>query len=183
MNSAHSPIRVIPRVCWVFLFAQLGWLAGCQQSSEPANHNENEQVTIAAMREVANGPESDPFPVLIDRLQQLAGETARDCGAVRINQKPETATACALSTHAEGRPFYVSYEDLGIDTYCATGFVAGADGNVYKVEYDSAGWQRNGLRKSLQLSDENHVAIERCSKPVKLRKSADGRVTCFLRDP
>jgi hypothetical protein len=176
-------MRLVSLVCWLFLFAQLAWLAGCQHSSDPANDNANAEVTIAAMREAANGPRRDPFLVLTNRLQQLAGETARDCGAVRLNQKPETATACALRTHTEGKPFYVSYRDWGMDTYCASGFVADANGNVYKVEYDSGGWEKNGLRKSLQLSDGNHIAIERCSKPVKLRKSADGRVTFFLRDP
>jgi hypothetical protein len=183
MNSVHSLMRVILRASRLFLFAQLGWLAGCQHSSEPANDNENAQVTIAAMLEAANGPKRDLFLVLTSRLQQLAGETARDCGAVRVNQKPETATACALSTHAERKSFYVSYSEWGMDTYCATGFAADTDGNAYKVEYDGGGWEKNGLRKNLQLSDGNHVAIERCSKPVKLRKSADGRVTCFLRDP
>lgn len=163
--------------------AQFVWLNGCQHSIEPANGNANAEVTIAAMREAARGPKSDPLLVLANRLKQLAGGAARDCGAVRLYARPEAATACALGTYAERKPFYVSYEEFGIDSDAAMGFGADADGNAYKVGYDSAGWQTIDIRKNLRLSDANHITIERCSKPVKLRKSADGRVTCFLRDP
>jgi hypothetical protein len=52
----------------------------------------------------------------------------------------------------------------------------------YALEYDSAGWSSEGLGKNLQLSDGNHITIERCSKPVNLRKARSGRITCFLRD-
>lgn len=183
MAPVHSPVKLVSLACWLFLFAQLGWLAGCQYSSELANDNDNAEVTIAAMLEAANGPRRDPFLALTNRLKQLAGETATDCGVVRVNQKPDTATACALSTHVERKPFYVSYSEWGIDNYGATAFAADADGNVYRVDYDSGGWDKFSLRKNVQLSDGNQFVIKRCSKSVKLRKSADGRVTCFLRDP
>jgi hypothetical protein len=183
MTSVHSLMRVMPRACWFFLLSQIVWLNGCQHRVEPANDTANAEVTIAAMREAIRGPKSDPFLVLTNRLKQLAGEAARDCGSVRSYARPETATACALSTHADRKPFYVSYEEWGIDSNAAMAFASDADGNVYKVEYDSAAvWLTSDRRKNLQLTDGNHVAIERCSKPVKLRKSANGRIACFLRD-
>jgi hypothetical protein len=98
-------------------------------------------------------------------------------------KKSDAATDCVLRTHADKKPFYVSYVVQGIDTQGAIGFAGDAAGNVYALEYDSEGWPSKGLRKNLQLSDGNHITIEKCSKPVNLRKASNGRVTCFLRDP
>jgi len=172
----------MPRACWLLLLAQIVWLNGCQRRTEPVDDNANAEATIAAMRESTRGPARDPFLVLANRLKQLAGEAARDCGFVRLYARPETATACALSIYAEKKPFYVTYVEWGIDSYVAMSFASDANGNVYKVKYDSMVVSPSDLPKNLQLSDGNHITIERCSKPVKLRKSADGKITCFLRD-
>jgi hypothetical protein len=161
------PLRVAARVCWLFLLAQLAWLVGCEVSNAPVT---------------GNARRIEEIPVLRNRLKQFAGDGAIDCGSVGLWQEPDTASGCALKTHADRRRFYVSYRVQGIDSQEAIGFAADAAGNVYALEYDSAGLSSEGLPKNLQLSDENHITIERCSKPVNLRKARSGRVTCFLRD-
>jgi len=127
-------------------------------------------------------PLIEEFPVLSNRLKRLAGVGAIYCGSVGLKQEPDTQSDCALRTHADGKPFYVIYSSQGIDSLEAIGFAADAIGNVYALEYDSAGLSPEGLPKNLKLSDGNHITIERCSKPVNLRKAHSGRVTCFLRD-
>lgn len=167
MIFISCPLRVAAWVCWLFLLAQLAWLVGCQESNTPAT---------------GNARRIEEIPVLSNRLKQFAGDGAIDCGAVGLGQEPDTASGRALKTHAEGRPLYVSYTVQGIDSQVAIGFAADGAGNVYALEYDSSGWSYEGLGKHLQLSDGNHITMERCSKPVNLRKARSGRVTCFLRD-
>jgi hypothetical protein len=167
MIFISCPLRVAAWVCWLFLLAQPAWLVGCQESNT---------------RATGNARRIEEIPVLSNRLKQFAGDGAIDCGSVGLRQEPETASGCALKTHADRRPFYVSYRVQGIDSQVAIGFAADASGNVYALEYDSSGWSSEGLGKNLQLSDGNHITIERCSKPVNLRKARGGRVTCFLRD-
>jgi hypothetical protein len=158
---------VAAKVCGFFLLVQLAWLVGCQESNAPATGN------VRRIEEIL---------VLSNRLRQFAGEGATDCGSVGLGQEPDTASSCALKIHADGKPFYVSYKVQGIDTQIAIGFAADATGNAYALEYDSGGWSSEGLGKNLQLSDGNHITIERCAKPVNLRKARSGRITCFLRD-
>ena len=169
MISVSCPMRVAPRLCWFVMMAQLAWLSGCQHSNTPTHEN-------------GYAPRIEEVPVLSNRLKKLAGEAAMDCGSVGLRQAPGAASACVLKTRAEGKPFYVSYTVQGIDSLVAVGFAGDAAGNVFELEYDSAGTSAEGLPKNLQLSDGNHITTEQCSKPINLRKAASGRVTCFLRD-
>ena len=159
--------RIPAKVCRFLLLVPLTWVLGCQVSNTPAT---------------GNARRIEEIPVLSNRLKQIAGDGAIDCGSVGLGPASTTASDCALKTHAHGKPFYVSYRVQGIDSHLAVGFAADATGNAYALEYDSAGWSSEGLGKNLQLSDGNHITIERCSKPVKLRKARSGRITCFLRD-
>jgi hypothetical protein len=167
MISISCPLRVAARVYWLFLLAQIAWLVGCQASKTPAP---------------GNARRIEEIPVLSNRLKQIAGDGAIDCGSVGLGQEPDAASGCALKTHADGKPFYVSYTWQGIDSHGAIGFAADADGNIFELDYDSLGWSSEGLNKNMQLSDGNHITIEQCSKPVNLRRASTGRVTCFLRD-
>jgi hypothetical protein len=162
--------------------AQFSWFVGCQHSEAPARENASAQVTAISDYEKENVSRIEEIPLLSNRLKKLAGEASTDCGSVGLGKEPQTASACVLKTHADGKPFYVSYAFQGIDTHGAIGFAGDANGNVFALEYDSGGWNTEGLSKNLQLSDGNHITTERCSKPVNLRKAATGRVTCFLRD-
>lgn len=171
------------RAYWLVLIAQLLWFVACQHRDAPARGNANTQVSAISEHEKGNASRIEEIPLLSNRLKKLAGESSTDCGSVGLGQEPATATACVVKSHADGRPFRVSYAFQGIDSHGAIGFAGDADGNVFALEYDSVGWTNEGLSKNLQLSDENRITTERCSKPVNLRKAATGRVTCFLRDP
>jgi hypothetical protein len=120
------------------------------------------------------------------KLSVLAGRgavAALNCGRVGIWQKPDAASSCAFRAFADRKPFYVRYWLQGIDSSVSVGWAGDTSGDVYVVEYDSMGWSTNGLAKGAELSDDNHIYIEPCPRPVKLRKTRTGRLTCFPPDP
>jgi hypothetical protein len=176
---SRSP-RVAPRLRSFLLSAQLIWLAGCQHND--AFKDENVNAQIATDRGDGLTQKNEQFSLFRRRLRTIAGNAAVDCGFIRIWQKPDAASNCVLKVHAEGKPFYVAYVDVGIDSDIAQGFAGDARGNVFKLEYDSAGTSPDGLPKNVQLSDGNHITIEPCSKRGRLRTAKSGKVTCFLRD-
>ena len=123
---------------------------------------------------------------LIDtKLLSLSGRggSALNCGSVGIRQNPDSASDCALSAFAHRSPFYVRYNLQGIDSEVSAGLAGDAAGNVYFVEYDSMGWETDGLSKEAKVTDGKHIYMEPCSNPVTLRKTRTGRLTCAKGDP
>ena len=82
---------------------------------------------------------------------------ALNCGSVGIRQNPESATDCALTAFAHKFPFYVRYDLQGIDSQVSAGLVGDAGENVGFVEYDSMGWETDGLTKGAEVTDGKHI--------------------------
>ena len=112
----------------------------------------------------------------------LAGPTAIDCGRVEIRQDPSTATGCALNAFERKKAFFVRYDLQGIDSRVSAGLAGNAAGHVFGIEYDSMGWSDEGVRWPSVRSKDHHLITTPCPKPVKLRKTASGRLTCFPPD-
>jgi hypothetical protein len=159
----------------IFLFC----LLGCKQDRTPT-------VAVTSAGTQANGvyPAQPPEPgmSLIDgKLRSMAGygvTAALNCGWVGIRQDPTAASDCALKAFAHKRPFYVRYDLQGIDSSVSAGLAGGISGNVYFVEYDSMGWETDGLAKGAEVTDGKHIYVEPCPNPVKLRKTQTGRLSC-----
>jgi hypothetical protein len=127
-----------------------------------------------------------PATSLIDtKLLSLSrrGGSSLNCGRVGIRQNPDRASDCALSAFAQKSPFYVRYDLQGIDSEVSAGLAGDAAGNVYFIEYDSMGWETDGLSKGAEVTDGKHIYVEPCPKPVTLRKTRTGRLTCTKSDP
>ena len=142
-------------------------------------------VTVAAVALwFAPRPRNRHYPMeTIDRrLSLLAGFGAINCGRVGIWQDPNRASDCAIRSLADRQPFYVRFVLLGIDSVVAVGLAGDDDGEVFAVEYDSEGWSSEISEQSV-LSDHNRIIIEPCPRPIALRKSLTGRLTCFLPNP
>jgi hypothetical protein len=123
---------------------------------------------------------------LIDKKLLLLsgrGGAALNCGSVGIRQNPDSASDCALRALAHRSPFYVRYDLQGIDSEVSAGLAGDAAGNMYFVEYDSMGWETNGLSKGAEVTDGKHIYMEPCPNPVTLRKTRTGRLTCAKSDP
>jgi hypothetical protein len=131
------------------------------------------------------------YPLLLNRLKQLAGDGAIDCGIVGVLAKPDDASNCALKARADKKPFFVRYCVQGIDTEQVIGFAGTASGDISSVWYYGAGYETgwhsttkgDSGRRKLKFSDDDRISIEECAKPVNFRKANNARVTCFLRDP
>jgi hypothetical protein len=139
--------------------------------------------------EIPGFVEPDQFPLLMNRLKQLAGEGALNCGLVGILEKPDAASNCALKARESGKPFFVRYNVLGIDTEQVLGFAGTASGNISSVWYFGAGYSagehpsEDERARRVKFTDNGLISIEECAEPINFRKANDGRVTCFLRDP
>ena len=145
-------------------------------------------VTIACLPNLRRRllPMRDAGTVLIDKkLRSLSspGKPALNCGLVGIRENPTIASDCALNAFAHRSPFYVRYNLLGIDSEVSAGLAGDAQGNVHFVEYDSMGWETDGLAKGAEITDGKHIYTEPCPNPVALRKTRSGRLTCARGNP
>ncbi len=125
-------------------------LAGCNKQTSSANS-------------------ADPVE---QKLQELAGNGASNCGRVKSLNPTDTkpASDCAMQAAQAKKPFYVAYEMPGL-----TVAVAGAsDGKLYAVQSQSelpAEGQQPASPATAQLT------ATPC--PSELRVASSGRVTCY----
>ena len=159
------------------------FLLGCHAKQETFEH-----VTFPVQKpqQVFPGQLSDPSMVLIDKqLVALSGRGGRalNCGWVGIEQSPDSASDCALSAYARKSPFYVRYNLQGIDSQVSAGLAGDAEGKVYFVEYDSMGWETEGMAREAKVTDGKHIYTVPCPSPISLKKTRTGRLTCAKSDP
>ena len=108
------------------------------------------------------------------RSMEIAGPLAVQCGRVGIWGNPQRATDCVLRANKEGKEFRVRYDLLGIDSSVAAGLVRSPNGSVYGIEFDGDPQGGGGTHQLRQ-----RVGVFPCPRPVVLRVTAAGRVTCF----
>jgi hypothetical protein len=108
------------------------------------------------------------------RSRWLAGRHGVDCGRVRIGGDPRAATACALQAQAEGKPFRVRYDIMGIDSAVAGGVVRTPDGRLYGLSFDGNPTGAGGTSLFRQ-----RVSQLPCPSPPRLWVNPKGRVNCF----
>ena len=114
---------------------------------------------------------SDPVE---QKLQQLAGNGAKNCGRVKspaeADTKPESD--CAMQSAQSKKPFYVAYDMPGL-----TVAVAGAaDGKLYAVQAQAPA-PTEGQAPNAQPATPSQVTVTPC--PAELRVASSGRVTCY----
>jgi hypothetical protein len=71
------------------------------------------------------------------RLRALAGDQAKDCGSVTLEQNPAAAIECAREAVAAHAPFRVALAIQGIDSAITQGLAASAQGGAVEIVYDS----------------------------------------------
>ena len=111
-------------------------------------------------------------------LRPLAGSNATDCGHIGLHGNSEKAKTCAQTAVENSRPFFVAYDEMGIDSLIMYGLASDGHGKAWRVDYDSWGWATYDLPKGATLTDKNHTLIIPCSVPVKFLTSERGYVSC-----
>jgi hypothetical protein len=185
MGSKAAHLCVVEAHCGVMSFTLFLLLSGCNGSTQQAPQNASSAVVTGGETYGVVRPEY--YPLLLNRLRQLAGEGALDCGMVEPLEPPDAASNCALKAQKQKTPFFVRYAVQGIDTEQVLGFAGTSSGDVSSVWYFGKGYS-TGVRpdkrsKNLRSTDDGRISIEDCSKPINFRLASSGRVTCFLRDP
>ena len=101
------------------------------------------------------------------KLQELAGKGATDCGRLKSQAEDQmkTASACALQAAQGKHPFFVAYDLPGM-----TIAVAGdSEGKLYSVQSEQPENAPPSAKAELKMSP--------C--PSELRIAQSGRVTCY----
>jgi hypothetical protein len=113
------------------------------------------------------------------RFQKIAGRGAQNCGRVKIKQDRRPATACALRLFQHRKPFYVIYDEMGIDAFIATGMAWNAMGEPYVVEYGSMGIGGYPLPPRDTAPDGSYTVLTPCSRPLRIFVNEEGELDCF----
>ncbi len=101
------------------------------------------------------------------KLQQIAGGNARDCGRIK-SQAPDAlqpASSCAMQAAAAKQPFYVAYDMPGL----TVGVAGNSEGKLFSVQAEQP--------EKGQPAPKTEVASAPC--PSSLRIAQSGRVTCM----
>jgi hypothetical protein len=113
-----------------------------------------------------------------NRLRTIAGAGAENCGHVQKEESPKGATECALRAFKSRRAFYVRYDSAGFDSEVIQGIAGDAARNVYYVDFGD--FMDSGMvRPGVTMPDGFHTMVMSCSKPVRLRRTVSGKLTCF----
>lgn len=77
------------------------------------------------------------LPAFGRTLAETAGPQARDCGIVPLSQDRTAAINCTRAALAEGRPFFVAFQVMGIDSTIYDGLAHRALGQTTRILWDS----------------------------------------------
>lgn len=101
------------------------------------------RVILAALvlpRLLSWAADPTPLEMAYAHLRPLAGSSATDCGHVGLHENPEKSKSCAQDAVKSIHPFFVAYDDTGIDSLIMCGLASDGHGRAWRVTYDSAGW-------------------------------------------
>jgi hypothetical protein len=114
-----------------------------------------------------------PLSVTRQKLLDVAGPNAIDCGHVEIKEDKSKINSCvdaAIKTHSA---FMARYERMGIDSRVMTGLAENQQGEFFTLLYDS---DSSGGGSDLEFISENQVVVRGCREAPK--HESDGTITC-----
>jgi hypothetical protein len=148
----------------VLLIPMVVFLAACNSTPSPAPSAPSPAPSSAASAPPAapNVPAASTGEVQ-QKLQEIAGSSATNCGQVRSLSVDELKTAgdCAMQAAKSKKAFLVSYDMPGM----SIGVAGGSDGKLFTVQSEEG----NG----------KPVTPKTTPCPAELRVAQSGRVTCF----
>jgi hypothetical protein len=148
----------------VLLIPVVVFLVACNSTPSPAP-----SASSPAPSSAASAPPAAPNVAsastgeVQQKLQEIAGSSATNCGQVRSLSADELKTAgdCAMQAAKSKKAFLVSYDMPGM----SIGVAGGSDGKLFTVQSEEA----NGKTAPPKM--------QAC--PAELRVAQSGRVTCF----
>jgi hypothetical protein len=143
------------RYSLIILTIAIASLVACNKSSAPASVSAKPADTARS---------ADPVQ---QKLQDLAGSNATDCGRVRSQAPDLTQKAgdCAMKAAKDKHAFYVAYDMPGL----TVGVAGNSDGKLFSVQADQADNPPTGAK----------AEVKGMPCPSDLRIAQSGRVTCM----
>ena len=148
------------RTCLIVLALATSPLIACNKSTSAPS-------SVAAQSGVAaksgdSAKSSDPVQ---QKLQELSGSDATDCGRVRSLAPDQTqkATDCAMNAAKDKRAFYVVYEMPGL----TVGYAGNSQGKLFSVQSEQP--ETAGAK----------AEVKNAPCPAEMRVAQSGRVTCM----
>jgi CubicO group peptidase (beta-lactamase class C family) len=102
-------------------------------------------------------------------LRSTAGDGARDCGVVALQEARTEALRCSADALAAASAFFVAFQVQGIDSVIYVGLVRPANGEAEKLTWDSDITGRSALLA------ERRIFREPCTQPAIKKDVAAGR--------
>lgn len=109
-----------------------------------------------------------------NKLHQIAGLDAVECGRVRPRQDPNSAATCANDQLLMKHAFVMSYHYEWRNVSFFVGFATDSAGRLYQLEFEdhnhdyfshAAGW---GLQSNGDFADEAYVDVRPCPRPTHI---------------
>jgi hypothetical protein len=144
------------RYSLIILTIAIASLVACNQSSAPPSVSARPGDTA---KPAATAKSSDPVQ---QKLQELAGASATDCGRPQMQAPDQTQKAgdCAMTAAKGKHAFYVAYDMPGL----TVGYAGNSAGKLFSVQADQT---------------ENPSTAKSTPCPSDLRMAQSGRVTCM----
>lgn len=155
-------LTILPAFGFVASLIFVSFAAGCSSKQAAPEKNRAELLVTEHLRPLAGG----------------AAANVIDCRSLESDGSRVANADCAMSALAQHRAFFILYHPRGIDSFLLEGFAGDPSGNVYEVSYDSMGFQGGYLAPGQTLTDNGHVLIAPCPKPIVLTKTRDNILAC-----
>jgi hypothetical protein len=141
-------------------------------------------ASFALAAQLSSGPSAADASdrVFRERLKAIAGGNAADCGNAPSNGPQDTVATCGLNAFQDHKPFFLGYYTrYGTALGFAYGLAADSEGSVFSVTYRSIrAFPAVAPDRHTRLTDDNHIRITECIKPVKLAKDEHGVLGCII---
>jgi len=108
-------------------------------------------------------PPSAAEQVETRKLHSIAGWFSLNCGHVRHRENAEFAISCATDALKTRKPFYVSFDFIGLDSTGVIGLAGNRNGAVFQVTTDELGRGAFGMIGT--SGPIRTVTVNRCQKP------------------
>jgi hypothetical protein len=154
-NYGITKYNVPMRASLIILTIAIASLVACNKSSAPASVSAKSGETAKS---------ADPVQ---QKLQDLAGSNAANCGRVKSQAQDETqkASDCAMKAAKDKHAFYVAYDMPGL----TVGVAGNSEGKLFSIQSEQT--------DNPPTSAKAEVKSGPC--PSELRIAQSGRVTCM----
>jgi hypothetical protein len=153
-NYEITKYNIPMRTFLILLTIAIASLVACNKSSAPASVSAKPADTAKS---------ADPVQ---QKLQDLAGSNATDCGRVRSQAPDQTQKAgeCAMKAAKDKHAFYVAYDMPGL----TVGYAGNSQGKLFSIQAEQT-----------ENPSTAKAEVKGTPCPSDLRIAQSGRVTCM----